>query len=257
MSRDNVSIIDRLLLRRSLRQWRLASERVDQATQGLLRHMRPQARQLKREVDRFLNLADARLAGQAANAHAVRRPDTADWAWRPEVWCVPVRPSGFAGIASGTAIGRALKLFHDCGDSEISLRQLRNSGDVLLAPYSLRMDVFRFAGSYLSLVMELPEAAVRTLGVRHILRMDSEIDLEAPLEIFARLNIGHGPNTEQIVRELPRGQGETSVEFDLGYARINEKRIERAWVDLIFEGPQMNQITLRDVTFSRRPRAAL
>ena len=27
------------------------------------------------------------------------------------------------------------------------------------------------------------------------------------------------------------------------------------WVDLIFEGPEMNQIILRDVTFSRRPRA--
>jgi hypothetical protein len=29
------------------------------------------------------------------------------------------------------------------------------------------------------------------------------------------------------------------------------------WIDLIFEGPEMNQITLRDVTLSRRPRAEL
>ena len=29
------------------------------------------------------------------------------------------------------------------------------------------------------------------------------------------------------------------------------------WIELIFEGPQMNQITLRDITFSRRPRAEL
>jgi hypothetical protein len=27
--------------------------------------------------------------------------------------------------------------------------------------------------------------------------------VEKPLEIFARLNIKHGPNIEQIVRELP------------------------------------------------------
>ena len=47
------------------------------------------------------------------------------------------------------------------------------------------------------------------------------------------------------------------VEFDLAYSKINEKRVEKLWVDLIFEGPEMNQIILRDVTFSRRPRAEL
>ena len=50
-------------------------------------------------------------------------------------------------------------------------------------------------------------------------------------------------------------QGETVVEFDLAYTNLNEKRIERAWIDLIFEAPEMNQIILRDVTLSRRPRA--
>ncbi len=36
---------------------------------------------------------------------------------------------------------------------------------------------------------------------------------------------------------------------------LDERRIDRAWLDLIFEGPDMNQITLSDVTLSRRPRA--
>jgi hypothetical protein len=27
------------------------------------------------------------------------------------------------------------------------------------------------------------------------------------------------------------------------------------WIDLIFENPQMNQVTIRDLTLSRRPRA--
>ena len=75
------------------------------------------------------------------------------------------------------------------------------------------------------------------------------------LELFARLNIKHGPNTEQIVRELPLHSDEIMVEFDLAYSNINEKRIERAWIDLIFENPQMSQTVLRDLTFSRRPRA--
>ena len=47
------------------------------------------------------------------------------------------------------------------------------------------------------------------------------------------------------------------VEFDLAYTKMNEKRVEKMWIDLIFEGPEMNQITFRDVTVSRRPRADL
>ena len=81
--------------------------------------------------------------------------------------------------------------------------------------------------------------------------------MEKPLEIFARLNIKHGPNVEQIVRELPLNAAEVAVEFDLAYTKINEKRVEKIWVDLIFEGPEMNQIILRDVTLTRRPRADL
>ena len=50
---------------------------------------------------------------------------------------------------------------------------------------------------------------------------------------------------------------EVMIEFDLGYSELNEKRIERMWLDLIFEGPEMNQVILRDLTFSRRPRAQL
>jgi hypothetical protein len=59
------------------------------------------------------------------------------------------------------------------------------------------------------------------------------------------------------VRELPLNEEEVMVEFDLAYSKMNEKRVERLWVDLIFEGPEMNQVILRDVTFSRRPRAEL
>ena len=60
-----------------------------------------------------------------------------------------------------------------------------------------------------------------------------------------------------IMLSLETASGVCEVEFDLAYSKLNEKRVEKAWIDLIFEGPEMNQITLRDLTFSRRPRAAL
>ena len=98
---------------------------------------------------------------------------------------------------------------------------------------------------------------MRGLKLRHLIRVDAIVEMEKPLEIFARLNVKHGPNVEHIVQELPLRAEDVMVEFDLAYTKINEKRVERMWVDLIFEGPEMNQIILRDLTFSRRPRAAL
>lgn len=81
------------------------------------------------------------------------------------------------------------------------------------------------------------------------------MEMEKPIEVFARLNIKHGPNTEQLVLELPTETSDVMVEFDLGYSELNEKRLERMWLDLIFEGPEMNQVTIRDMTFCRYPRA--
>lgn len=109
----------------------------------------------------------------------------------------------------------------------------------------------------MSLVIDMPNGATDGLNRNHLLRMNCIVEMEKPLEIFARLNIKHGPNTEQIVRELPLQEADIMVEFDLAYSNLNEKRVEKAWIDLIFEGPEMNQVVLRDLTFSRRPRAAM
>lgn len=154
-------------------------------------------------------------------------------------------------------LGDEVTLFHDCRLSELTLRQLRNLREQDLAPYGLRMDVFKFDGSFLSLVVDLPTDATRGLKKTHLLGMNCIVEMEKPLEIFARLNIKNGPNTEQIVRELPLHEEDILVEFDLAYSNLNEKRVEKAWIDLIFEGPEMNQVVLRDLTFSRRPRAQL
>lgn len=87
---------------------------------------------------------------------------------------------------------------------------------------------------------------------RQILRVSTILEVEKPIETFARLNIKHDPNTETMVQELPHKRGEAVVEVDLTYCDLNEKWIEKAWLDLIFEGPEMNQITLRDVTLPAR-----
>ena len=185
----------------------------------------------------------------------LRRP--AAWLRRMKPISGPMPVPGQASVPNRSAFGQGATLFHDCRLSELTVRQIRNERESDVAPFGFRMDVFRFDGSFLSLVIDLPEEAARGLKLRHLVRLDVIVEVEKPLEVFARLNVKHGPNVEQMVLELPLGAEEVMVEFDLTYTKINEKRIEKLWIDLIFEGPEMNQIILRDVTVSRRPRAEL
>ncbi|MEZ5714785.1 MAG: DUF6478 family protein [Paracoccaceae bacterium] len=250
-------VLRELIYRASLKRWAQAARQAGGADLTVLRGQRARARQLKAHLDKLIHIAESRLALPMIGSTAFPKPFDADWAWRPELWRGPLPVPGMSSVANKSMLGHEVTLFHDCARSELTLRQVRNLREADLAPFGLRLDVFNFDGSFLSLVVDLPEEAVRGLQRRHLLRVDTIVEMEKPLEIFARLNIKHGPNTEQIVRELPLGAEEVMVEFDLAYTKLNEKRVEKAWLDLIFEGPQMNQVTLRDLTFSRRPRAEL
>ncbi len=250
-------IWDRLLQRRALRRWEEVADTAASAELGDLRLWRSRARSLRRQLDRIIHVAEHRLALPVIGSNAIRRQPGTDWVWRPDLWRGPIPVPGMASVATRALVCDGATIFHDCRQSELTLRQIRNTREADVAPYGLRMDVFRFDGSFLSLVIDLPEEGARGLKLRHLLRIDAIVELEKPLEIFARLNIKHGPNTEQVVREMPLNAPEAMVEFDLAYTKVNEKRIEKLWIDLIFEGPEMNQITLRDLTVSRRPRAEL
>jgi len=249
------SFLDRLVQGRTLSRWARAARFAPALELEDLRQLRADARAIRREVDRVLHVADERLLQPAGGGDGIERPLGCDWAWRPELWRGPLSPVGIAAAESRARMSDEITLFHDCKESELTLRQIRNRRAQDVAPYGLRMDVFRFDGSFLSLVVDLPDASVQGLRRSHLIRLGLEVELEKPLEIFCRLNIKHGPNTDQLVRELPAG--ERFVDFDLAYGKINEKRVEKAWLDLIFEGPQMNQIVLHDMTFARHPRADL
>lgn len=249
--------MDRVLQRQALKRWEDVADTAAAADLADLRQWRTRARNLRRQLDRIIHAADHRLALPVIGSNAIRKQPGTDWVWRPDLWKGPISTPGVAAVPTRAQICDGATLFHDCRQSELTLRQIRNMREADVAPYGLRMDVFRFDGSFLSLVIDLPDDGAQGLKLRHLLRIDAIIEVEKPLEIFARLNVKHGPNTEQVVREMPLNGAETMVEFDLAYTKINEKRIERLWIDLIFEGPEMNQITLRDLTVSRRPRAEL
>jgi hypothetical protein len=248
-------VLDRLAHRRAVARWRRLAEAAADLDLEALRTLRGQARALRRHLDRVLHVAEGRLALPAIGGTGLRRPPGADWVWRPDAWTGPVPIPGRAAVETRTEIAPATTIFHDCATSEITVRQIRNTRARDLAPFGLTIEVYDFDGSFLSVVLDLPEAGVTGLRLRHIVRIDAIVELEAPIEVFARLNVKHGPNIEQVVREFPRNTREAAVEFDLAYTKINEKRVEKAWIDLIFDGPRMNRITLRDLTLIRRMRA--
>jgi hypothetical protein len=255
MPRKRQSLISRLLQRGAVMRWAAVARGAPLANLDVLRKQRHIARQLRVHTDELIYVADNRLALPRIGSNAFSRPGGTEWAWRPRLWRGPLARKGISSVPSGTELGEEVTLFHDCKVSELTLRQVRNTREEDLAPFAVRMDVFGFDGSFLSIVIDAPDAACDGLQRRHIVRVNAIMEVEKPIEVFARLNIKHGPNTEQLVLELPLGQQDCMVEFDLGYSEINEKRIERMWLDLIFEGPTMNQVTIRDITFCRYPRA--
>lgn len=221
------------------------------------RAIRAEARGLRRHLDRVLQVADARLAVPSFGAGLPQMPLGTDWSWRPDAFRGPLVEPG--AIASGprTALGEAAALYHDCPLGEVVVRQIRNQAPEDRAPFGLTLDVFGFRGSFLSLALNLPPAAIEGLRSRHLVRAELVLDCDRPVKAFARLNIKHGPNLAQPVSALPEAGRDKLAEFDLAYADLNDRRIERAWLDLIVDDPAMTRIVIRDLVVSRRPRAEL
>lgn len=249
--------IDQWRLRKVQARWAESAEAAPGMEAFALRSLRAEARAMRREIDRVIHVADHRLALPALGAGLPRMPLGTDWAWRPDAWRGPLPQPGAVAAEARTTISDDLALYHDCPLAEVALRQLRNGSDADRAPFGLTLDVFGFRGSFLSLAMRLPDAAVEGVKARHLIRLDLVVDSDGPLTAFARLNIKHGPNVEQLVSSLPSEGREKLAEFDLAYARIDESRVERMWLDLIFNEAAMTRITLRDAVISRRPRAEL
>lgn len=238
-------------------RWARLAESVDELEAGELRVLRGEARKLRRQLDRVLQQADARLAVPTRGAGLPQMPLGTDWSWRPDLWRGPLAEPGAVAEGERTALGEGAALYHDCPLGEVVLRQVRNQSPEDRAPFGLALDVFGFRGSFLSLALTLPEAAVEGLRARHLVRAELVIDSDRPVKGFARLNVRHGPNLAQPVSALPETGREKLAEFDLAYAGLNDRRIERAWLDLILNEPAMTRVVIRDLVVSRRPRAEL
>ncbi len=249
--RTTALVIDRL----ARRMWRRLASEADTMPIGRLEAWRRRADRLHAPLTEFRHAAEARLARPRLGCNVFHKPPRTDWAWRPELWLRPVTPRGRTAVRAGTHVARGVALHHDCLRPEIAFRQERSRRVGDLAPYAAVIDVFGFDGSYLSVTVEGPEKGLEGLTRNHILRLEILLELEAPVEIFTRLNLRHGVNVTQIVQDFDGTKGKIASEFDLGSAKFDETLLDHFWVDIIFESPAWNHIRLGDVTLMRYPRA--
>lgn len=249
--------LERWHQRRTEERWTRLVDRAPEMESFELKAVRAEARGMRRQLDRVLQVADMRLALPGLGTGLPQMPLGTDWSWRPDLWCGALPELGAVASGDRTALGEGVALYHDCPLGEVVVRQVRNGAPEDRAPYGLVVDVFAFKGTFLSLALNLPAAAVEGLKARHLVRTEIVVDSDRPVKAYARLNIKHGPNLAQPVSALPDQGRDKVVEFDLAYADLNDKRIERAWLDLILNEAAMTRIMIRDLVVSRRPRAEL
>ena len=178
-------------------------------------------------------------------------PPKTQWGFTPSL-LNGIAQDGISGtILTGTALGPHVTLHHGGDGAQFSIQQTDDYGTGLV------FDFGEFAGDFFSLAFELPLDGVLALGRQDLLRFVLRTKANEPFEAYARLNLCHGPNTEQVVRMIDIGAGESFAEFDIFYTNFEQKRATSAWIDLIINDPAHKRITLEEAIILRRARASL
>ena len=242
-------------LGQTLKRWQRALKSPRDLSAAELRRMTNDMQNMRDRLDQMAATAGSELLTRGSQHDGIDRPDQCDWAMRPAPWRERMRPHGIVGLHSPTSLPGGVTLYHDATRSRMSLRQDKVPANLSGAPFGLVLEVYEMDGSFVSLVQDLPPEALQGLTRDHFIAVQLVADRDQPVEIYARLNVQHGPNVEQMVRQFEFKDLHGRAEFDLAYSKINEKRLEKAWLDLIVEGPEMTRIALWDMAVLRAPRA--
>jgi hypothetical protein len=242
-------------LGQTLRRWQRALRDPAMLSTVELKRMNREIQGMRDRLDTMAAKSRSAILSRSGEIDGVARPDQCDWISRPAPWREEMRPRGIVGLHSPQPLAGGATVFHDANHAEMTLRQEPAPHWVPGAQFGLVLEVYRSDGSFVSFVQDLPPEALVGLTRNHFIAVNLVADREEPVEMYARLNIQHGPNVEQLVRQVDFDGTTGQAEFDLAYTKINEKRLEKAWLDLIVEGPKMVRIALWDMVLLRAPRA--
>ena len=258
MAGSGRGVIAGLVRRASARQWAAHGTAIAAPRVVPDPDLCAEARSLHSDLSHFLQRADALRQGYGASALPAL-PAGTEWRWRVPMVNGALLPPVLVSPPNASAFGWGAMLWHDCPRAALILRQRQNRDIPDRPPYFITLEVMGFAGSYLSLSLELPTEALAGIDGNHILRVDALMGAERDITVYARLNIAQGPNTETMLRQMGHpisgNDARREAEFDIAYADLSAHPVDRAWVDLIFEAPGMNAVGLYDIILSRQPRA--
>jgi hypothetical protein len=249
------SWFERRTRQRALNLWHALVQNAPQMSLSGLLKLRTESENLSELVGAFNQLSTHEIGKRVAQTVDIPDYKNADWSWRPEVFFQKDCVTAEVNPVSGKQIGSYLTLHHDASVPSIILRQTKTVRATNVAPFDFTIEVYDFAGSFLSLALDLPNSAILGLSNQNIFELDIHLTTEHPLPKFVRINVQHGPNIDNEIQVISHTGDHLNVEFDLGYMDLNEQRLEKIWFDLIFDDAKMNKIVIHDITICRRSRA--
>ena len=153
-----------------------------------------------------------------------------------------ITPRRFDEPASGTQISDRITLFHDADDG--------NFACVVGHDPFVRLTLYQFSGTYLSLAVALRKSDLRQARPGTELQLSMPARLTRPMTIFARLNLRTPEQTETLYETLVLYEHRPDIRFPLDGVRVPHDQIEAGWVDVIFSDPAMAEVNLASLDVS-------
>lgn len=204
------------------------------------------------ELDRIAMKVEARLT-RADEAEAPT--SDAEWTYRPDIFTLPQDQTIWTNPASGLKPGDGLSVYHDSDGGAFTLAQRPARGKGNSLRYELFFESYEFRGSYLSLVMGVPDH-VRRPKAGEVLAVEIDLAASRHVKAFMRLNMKATQTSDVLHADGTIGEGRARFEFDMSFAAFEPTDQDQLWLDIIFDRPRMVEMSIRDLTLSLTSRGA-
>lgn len=204
------------------------------------------------ELDRIAMKVEARLT--RADEAETPLPD-AEWTYRPDIFTLPQDQTIWTNPASGASPGPGLSVYHDSDGGAFTLAQRPARGEGNALRYEMFFESYEFRGSYLSLVMGVPDH-VRRPKAGEVLAVEIDLAASRQVKAFMRLNMKATHTSDVLHADGTIGEGRARFEFDMSFAAFEPTEKDQLWLDIIFDRPRMVELSIRDLTLSLTSRGA-
>lgn len=162
------------------------------------------------------------------------------WQVKPRVFAAALSQPGVSEPVSGNPIGDDLTLFHDAEHPLMRWSQILGAR----GKAGLRLTIYRFDGSFISLAASIPDPFSRKLRSGHQISVDFTAKASRPIALDLRLNLEIAGRREEMTAHRILTDCAHSVTFDLRHHEITVEDRVKAWCDLMLRNPGMVEVDL-------------